>query len=167
MTLISLLAGRIAKSTREVTLLTAKLRAQKENIRDAFLIEIREAQSKRNVEEDQRRDHKERAKAEERTKQEEAEDEATLRQLLSSNDSLHHDKSTCIPGTRASILSELAAWAKEASPDLNRLFWLYGVAGCGKSAVAASISKDLDDAGRLTGSFFCKREEEERRDHRR
>ena len=122
-----------------------------------------ELQNERELEERQRRDHQEREKNEERSKQEQAEDIAMLKQLLSTNDSSHRGKSPCIAETRASILNELAAWADIAASDANRLFWLYGVAGCGKSAVAASISQNLDDAGRLAGSFFCKREEEERR----
>ena len=167
LTLTVLDAERLTTSTKEVALLTAKLRTQKDNIRDAFLIEIREAQSKRDLEEAQRRGRKEKMKADERSKQERAEDEAMLRHLLSANDSLHHDKSACIPGTRISILDQLAVWADDHSVDANRLFWLYGVAGCGKSAVAASISQNLDSTGRLTGSFFCKKDDEDRRDPRR
>ena len=131
------------------------------------MIEIREAQSRRDLEDVQRRGRKERVKAEELSKQERAEDEAMLRQLLSANDSSYHDKSICIRETRISILGQLATWANEHSMDTNRLFWLYGVAGCGKTAVAASISHELDGTGRLTGSFFCKRDDEERRDPRR
>ena len=141
------------------------------NTRDAFLTEIREAQkeqkelqNQRDLEEMQRRDREERQRVEERTEQKLSDDEKILRQLLSSNDSLYHSKRACIPGTRVSILSQLATWATEPSQATNRLFWLYGVAGCGKSAVAASISKDLSVRGCLTGSFFCKREEEDRRD---
>ena len=154
-------------STKEINSLISRMRSQREEVSKAFLLEIRKVQEKNESDERERRERKERVKAEERSKQEQAEDEALLRQLLSSNDSLHHGKSACIPGTRVSILGELLSWANEHSQETNRLFWLYGVAGCGKSAVAASISQNLDGMGRLTGSFFCKREEEGRRDPHR
>ena len=165
--LTSFISERVVTSTNDVTLLTAKLRTQRDNVRDAFLIETREAQKKHDLEESQRRDREERQKAKEKAKLEQDDDERTLRHLLSSNDSLYRSKRSCIPGTRVSILSQLVTWVTESSQAANRLFWLYGVAGCGKSAVAASISQDLDGRGRLTGSFFCKREEEDRRDPRR
>ena len=72
-------------------------------------------------------------------------------------------KTPCLPGTRTKVLSELALWARDNSHEAPRVFWIHGVAGCGKSAVAVTISQCLNDSRRLSGTFFCKREEEERR----
>ena len=106
---------RVVSKDEKASELTARLRMQKENIRDAFLTEIREAQKKqtelqneRELEERQRRERKEREKDGERSKQEQAEDVSVLKQLLSTRDSSHLGKSTCIAETRVSILNELA-----------------------------------------------------------
>ena len=93
-----------------------------------------------------------RAKGKERARLKEEEEK--LKRLLCANDSLHHGKALCFHDTRVRVLQMLERWALDNAPDAARLFWLFGVAGCGKSAVAASIAQDLDDAGRLTGSFF-------------
>ena len=122
-----------------------------------------EDQQKRDLEMRGRREREEREKDEGKARQKQMEDEATLKQLLSSNNSSYLGKSECIAETRVSILGELKVWAESSALGEDRLFWLYGVAGCGKSAVAASISRELDNRDRPFGSFFCKREEEDRR----
>ena len=95
-----------------------------------------------------------------------------LDKLLPPADSRFYGKVTCLEGTRKSVLDAIDNWVRDrsvpaeaASPGtprvLSRLFWLHGVAGCGKSTIAASICQRL--SSRLTGSFFCKRDQDERR----
>ena len=47
---------------------------------------------------------------------------------------------------------------------MSRFYWLHGVAGCGKSTVATSVCRHFEGKEQLAGSFFCKRDEENRRD---
>ena len=63
-------------------------------------------------------------------------------------------------GTRVSLLSELVQW----STDLTAppIFWLDGMAGTGKSAIARSFCRSLQDKQLLGGSFFCRRGHESR-----
>jgi hypothetical protein len=62
----------------------------------------------------------------------------------------------CHPETRTKMLNELREWALrwDASPEI---LWLYGPAGAGKSAIMQTLASQLQDAGRLGGSFFFKR----------
>ncbi|KAJ7461904.1 hypothetical protein FB451DRAFT_995308, partial [Mycena latifolia] len=36
-------------------------------------------------------------------------------------------------------------------------YWLHGPAGAGKSAIMQTLCRRLQDGGRFSGSFFCKR----------
>ncbi|EMD30819.1 hypothetical protein CERSUDRAFT_145802, partial [Gelatoporia subvermispora B] len=62
-----------------------------------------------------------------------------------------------MPGTRVQLLDEVQSWVRESNG--SRIFWLDGMAGTGKSAIARSVCKDLDAIAdqRLGGSFFCSR----------
>jgi hypothetical protein len=63
-------------------------------------------------------------------------------------------------GTRISLLKELHQWSEDlAAPPL---FWLDGMAGTGKSAIARSFCRFLHQNKRLGGSFFCLRGHESR-----
>ena len=48
--------------------------------------------------------------------------------------------------------------------DTSGLFWLSGVAGCGKTAIANTFATTLEDQYALAGSFFCKYDAEQLRD---
>ncbi|KAH8988296.1 WD40 repeat-like protein, partial [Lactarius hatsudake] len=66
-------------------------------------------------------------------------------------------KYCCMPGTRADLIETLASFA--VSEDASqRLFFLSGIAGCGKSSVATSVANTLHLRGCLSGSFFFKRD---------
>ncbi|KAG8694795.1 hypothetical protein FRC08_008255 [Ceratobasidium sp. 394] len=65
----------------------------------------------------------------------------------------------CLEGTRMEVLDDIRNWALTVAGS-TRLYWLYGPAGCGKSAVSTSVSESLHNAGVLGGSFFCKRDSE-------
>ena len=67
--------------------------------------------------------------------------------------------------TRISLLNELRQWCVDATA--HRIFWLDGMAGTGKSAIARSFSRFLRDNWLLGGSFFCLRGNESRGDVRR
>jgi len=67
--------------------------------------------------------------------------------------------------TRTSLLNELRQWCADATAP--RIFWLDGMAGTGKSAIARSFSRFLRDNWLLGGSFFCLRGNESRGDVRR
>ncbi|EMD32085.1 hypothetical protein CERSUDRAFT_18643, partial [Gelatoporia subvermispora B] len=61
----------------------------------------------------------------------------------------------CMPNTRLKLLDDVQSWVREDSGA--RVFWLDGMAGTGKSAIARSVSNALRDNKRLGGSFFCSR----------
>ena len=70
-------------------------------------------------------------------------------------------KYCCMPGTRVDLIETLISFA--VSEDTSqRLFFLYGIAGCGKSSVATSVANSLYTRGCLSGSFFFKRDKEPR-----
>ncbi len=68
-------------------------------------------------------------------------------------------ESRCLPGTRAELLGEIMSWARgDDGPDNEqRIFWLDGMAGMGKSTVARTIARSCSDDGRLGASFFFSR----------
>ncbi|KAJ7433071.1 hypothetical protein B0H11DRAFT_772659 [Mycena galericulata] len=63
----------------------------------------------------------------------------------------------CHPKTRTKILDDLYTLATDEALDTRSICWLYGPAGAGKSAIMQTLSRRLQDAGRLGGSFFFKR----------
>ncbi|KAJ7437018.1 hypothetical protein FB451DRAFT_181083 [Mycena latifolia] len=58
----------------------------------------------------------------------------------------------CHPQTRTGMLDTLYRWN-----TANSIYWLSGPAGAGKSAIMQTLCQQLQDAGRLGGSFFFKR----------
>ncbi|KAF7968468.1 hypothetical protein HWV62_30521 [Athelia sp. TMB] len=65
-------------------------------------------------------------------------------------------KLTCLPGTRLIMLRILMEWARGAGSE--RICWLKGVAGCGKSAILHSIAQALKRDGYLASAFFFSRD---------
>ncbi|KAJ7860591.1 hypothetical protein B0H14DRAFT_3134823, partial [Mycena olivaceomarginata] len=61
----------------------------------------------------------------------------------------------CLNGTRLDLLADLRAWSRD--PNSPRIFWLDGMAGTGKSAIARSFCRMLREDKQLGGSFFCLR----------
>ena len=57
----------------------------------------------------------------------------------------------CLPGTRKQILEDIMDWVH--NPDSERILWLSGAAGTGKSSIANSIAEQLYSLGRLGASF--------------
>ncbi|KZP27242.1 hypothetical protein FIBSPDRAFT_948851 [Athelia psychrophila] len=59
----------------------------------------------------------------------------------------------CLPGTRRDAIDEILGWASNPSQgDSDNVLWLYGPAGTGKSAVAATVATYFSEMGRL-GAF--------------
>jgi len=60
----------------------------------------------------------------------------------------------CLDGTRIEILNEIVDWVNNTDAATPRIFWLYGQAGKGKSAVAHTVARHAQNLGML-GSCFC------------
>ena len=61
----------------------------------------------------------------------------------------------CLPGTREEIIEEIIQWINNSNGDVaSRIFFLAGVAGSGKSAIAHTVAQQFAQLGRL-GSSYC------------
>ncbi|KZP26887.1 hypothetical protein FIBSPDRAFT_928332 [Athelia psychrophila] len=70
--------------------------------------------------------------------------------LLGSSGVALASRSRCLPGTRRVIIDEIQEWALHPSEgDNSNVFCLHGVAGIGKSAVAATVATLFSEMGRL------------------
>ncbi|EMD36479.1 hypothetical protein CERSUDRAFT_95780 [Gelatoporia subvermispora B] len=61
----------------------------------------------------------------------------------------------CMEDTRVDLLEDIGVWSRD--PDVAHIFWLSGMAGTGKSAIARSVCHKLRKSGNLGASFFCSR----------
>ena len=66
----------------------------------------------------------------------------------------------CLKGTRKEVLLQLEHWLMDEQDQ--RVFWLNGLAGTGKSTVAQTFAEMSFADGRLGASFFCSRDFEDR-----
>jgi len=66
----------------------------------------------------------------------------------------------CLRGTRKGVLWEIERWL--ASEQEQRVFWLNGLAGTGKSTIAQTFAETSFADGHLGASFFCSRGIEDR-----
>ena len=64
-------------------------------------------------------------------------------------------------GTRVKVLQDLDTWASDASG--RKVYWMVGMAGTGKSTIAQTFCKNLDEKNILGGSFFASRTADETR----
>jgi hypothetical protein len=71
----------------------------------------------------------------------------------------------CLPGTRKDILSEIQDWVDNTGEDMQRVFWLSGTAGKGKSAIAHTIANWFHERGRPVACFCFDRTQEAERRH--
>ena len=74
----------------------------------------------------------------------------------------HGNRSGCLRGTRECVLNEIERWTEDF--DKRPVFWLNGLAGTGKSAIAQTIAERVFADGGLGASFFCSRGIEDRSD---
>jgi hypothetical protein len=70
------------------------------------------------------------------------------------------DREGCLKGTRKDVLQEIEDWL--TSEQDQRIFWLNGLAGTGKSTIAQTFAETSFADGRLGASFFCSRDFEAR-----
>jgi hypothetical protein len=63
----------------------------------------------------------------------------------------------CLAGTRQQLLADLFAWFDDVDPSRERVFWLNGLAGTGKTTVARTIAAHVHKQGRLAAAFFFSR----------
>ena len=66
----------------------------------------------------------------------------------------------CLKGTREGVLRDIADWF--ASDQGQRVFWLNGLAGTGKSTIAQTFAEMTFADEKLGASFFCSRDFEDR-----
>ncbi|KAM6501380.1 hypothetical protein JOM56_004394 [Amanita muscaria] len=71
----------------------------------------------------------------------------------------------CHPGTRENVLKRLQDWVDNPK-SIERIFWLYGPAGAGKSAIAQTIARSYPRP-KVAASFFFFRSDANRNDGNR
>jgi hypothetical protein len=71
----------------------------------------------------------------------------------------------CLEGTREGVLKDIQDWF--GSKRVQRVFWLNGLAGTGKSTIAQTFAEITFMSGKLGASFFCSRDFEDRSDLQR
>ena len=62
----------------------------------------------------------------------------------------------CLRGTRKDVLQEIERWLTDERAQ--RVFWLNGLAGTGKSTIAQTFAEMTFADGKLGASFFCSRD---------
>jgi len=74
----------------------------------------------------------------------------------------HHsgNRQGCLRGTRRDVLVQLEDWLEDEQGQ--RVFWLNGLAGTGKSTIAQTFAEITFAEGKLGASFFCSRDSEDR-----
>jgi hypothetical protein len=65
--------------------------------------------------------------------------------------------SPCLEGTREQLISDIFTWFNNPDPSGKHVFWLNGLAGTGKSAVARTVADHAQEQGRLAATFFFSR----------
>ncbi|KAG8730995.1 hypothetical protein FRC11_005403, partial [Ceratobasidium sp. 423] len=61
----------------------------------------------------------------------------------------------CTENTRVTVLNTLDSWSKDSSA--TNVYWMSGMAGTGKTTIAATLSDTLFKRKQLGASFFCTR----------
>jgi len=70
------------------------------------------------------------------------------------------NKQGCLGGTRVDLVQQLEDWLENEQGQ--RVFWLNGLAGTGKSTIAHTFAEITFAEGKLGASFFCSRDYEDR-----
>ncbi|QRV97677.1 WD repeat-containing protein [Ceratobasidium sp. AG-Ba] len=71
-------------------------------------------------------------------------------------------RNRCTENTRVEVLGKLCEWACDVRSE--KIFWLNGMAGTGKTTIAYSLCEWLENNHKLAASFFCSRQVPECRD---
>ncbi|KAB5588635.1 Vegetative incompatibility protein HET-E-1 [Ceratobasidium theobromae] len=72
------------------------------------------------------------------------------------------NRRTCTEDTRKGILANLNSWSDNT--DGEKVYWMDGMAGTGKTTIACTLASQLESRGQLAASFFCTRTSPECRD---
>jgi len=73
---------------------------------------------------------------------------------------LSGNRQGCLRGTRKDVLWQIERWLTDDQDQ--RVFWLNGLAGTGKSTIAQTFAETSFSDGKLGASFFCSRDFEDR-----
>ncbi|KDQ15294.1 hypothetical protein BOTBODRAFT_297585 [Botryobasidium botryosum FD-172 SS1] len=67
-------------------------------------------------------------------------------------------KDTCLENTRTTVHDDIVKWVHDVPKQgLNQPFFLAGIAGSGKTAVASTLASEFEELGYLGAAFFFKR----------
>jgi NACHT domain len=86
-------------------------------------------------------------------------------QLLSKLQSVamdEYNRFTCLPKTRLDVIKSITEWIADQSNNAQKVLWLYGLAGSGKSTLSTTIARIMRDLHRLGAFFFFNRDIPER-----
>ncbi|KAJ3536789.1 hypothetical protein NMY22_g5880 [Coprinellus aureogranulatus] len=64
------------------------------------------------------------------------------------------DATGCHPKTRKAVQKEVVTWMHHGDEEPERMLWLLGPAGTGKTSIARTVADRCDTMGALAGSFF-------------
>ncbi|QRV88163.1 WD40 repeat protein [Ceratobasidium sp. AG-Ba] len=92
-------------------------------------------------------------------------DQASLEKLGPTVHASFNPNRGCIEGTRVRAIEDIMNWSLDFKSN-QKLLWIYGFAGLGKSAIATSVCELLEERNILAASFFCKRDNADLRDAR-
>ncbi|KAG8781873.1 hypothetical protein FRC12_021441 [Ceratobasidium sp. 428] len=62
----------------------------------------------------------------------------------------------CTPDTRVEVLERFRVWRDDNQSE--KIYWLNGMAGTGKTTLSYTLCKQLEEDGRLAANFFCSRQ---------
>ena len=69
-------------------------------------------------------------------------------------------EASCLDGTRVETQAHIMAWVGNSTSSERKVFWLRGQAGSGKTTVANTIARTVEDDDRfLLSCFFCKQDD--------
>lgn len=68
------------------------------------------------------------------------------------------DNFSCFKGTRTALIKLIIGWIDGEALADNKIFWLFGMAGSGKSSVANSIAEKVNAGDCCLICFFLKRD---------
>ncbi|CAE7156366.1 unnamed protein product, partial [Rhizoctonia solani] len=69
--------------------------------------------------------------------------------------SMNMQRRGCTPNTRVKILGETMTWTRD--PGAAKIYWMNGMAGTGKTTIAYTLCRQLEESKQLGAGFFCSR----------
>ncbi|KAK6528956.1 hypothetical protein TWF694_004183 [Orbilia ellipsospora] len=71
----------------------------------------------------------------------------------------------CLNGTRVDLIHQIMTWIDD--PKGEKMLWLVGMAGTGKSTISRTVARKLDKNNNLAASFFFQRSQADRSSSKR